>query len=63
MTLTDEQLKEVRRARLKLSAQHRAEVAFEHALDRIDRRLNVLEPALKEIDARVAQGELPVEAS
>lgn len=61
--MTNEQVREVRRAKLKRAAQLRAEKMFTQNLERIDHRLDVIEPALQEIDARAAQGELPVEAS
>lgn len=56
-------IREVRRAKLKTAAQLRAKKMFEQNLERIDHRLDVIEPALQEIDARAAQGELPVRAS
>jgi hypothetical protein len=53
----------VRRARLKRRAQLRAELSFQHALERIDHRLDVQDPADAEIVERAAQGELPVEGA
>jgi hypothetical protein len=61
--MNDAQLQEVRRAKLKRAAQLRAEQMFRQNLERIDHRIDVIEPALAEIEARAAQGELPVEAS
>lgn len=59
----DTAILEVRRAKLKTAAQLRATKMFEQNLERIDHRLDVIEPALQAIDARAAQGELPVETS
>lgn len=61
MTLTDEQVLEVRRAKLKKAAQLRAEKMFEQNLERIDHRLDVIEPALQKIDALAEAGYTPVE--
>lgn len=47
---------ELRRAKLKTAAKLRAEVNFELALMRVDHKLDVLEPALAELDALAAAG-------
>ena len=59
----DEQLREVRRAKLKTAASLRAQLTYEQNLARIDHRLDTIEPSLKAIEERAAQGELPVEVS
>jgi len=61
MTLTDEQIKEVRRTKLKTAVSLRAQLMFEQNLARIDHRLDVIEPAVQAIVERAEQGELPVE--
>lgn len=49
---------EIRRAKLKRAAQLRAQLAFEHNLQRIDHRIDVLEPALAKIDEQAALGKV-----
>jgi hypothetical protein len=56
-------LREVRRAKLKRAASLRAQLMFDQNLARIDHRLDVIEPAVQEIEARAEQGEIPQEAS
>ena len=51
---------EIKRAKLKTAASLRAQFNYEMALARIDHKLDVIEPAMAEIEAKVAQGELPV---
>jgi hypothetical protein len=48
--------KEVRRAKLKTAAALRAKLAYEQSMDRVDHRLDVIDPAIDAIDAQVAQG-------
>jgi hypothetical protein len=48
--------KEARRAKLKIAAKLRAEIAFRHNLERIDQRLDEIEPAQAEIDKALAKG-------
>ena len=60
--MDDRTILEVRRAKLKKAAQLRAQLMFKQNLERIDHRLDVIEPAQQEIEARAAQGELPVES-
>lgn len=50
---------ETRRARLRLSAKLRAEIAFKQALERIDHKLDVQEPALREFDREIEAGKTP----
>jgi hypothetical protein len=59
-TMDDDTLREVRRAKLKTAASLRAKLMFEQNLARIDHRIDVIEPAVKAIEERAAQGELPV---
>lgn len=59
MGLTDEEIREVRRAKLKFALQKRAELNFEQNCVRIDHRLDVIEPGQKAIEDRAKQGELP----
>ena len=50
---------ELRRAKLKKAALLRANFNARVALDRIDHKLDVVDPALKAIDEGAANGELP----
>jgi hypothetical protein len=59
-TMDDDTLREVRRAKLKTAASLRAQLMFSQNLARIDHRIDVIEPAVKAIGERAAQGELPV---
>jgi hypothetical protein len=59
--LDDETIREIRRAERKFTAQARARLSYQHALERIDHQLDVLEPGRQEIRARGAQGEIPRE--
>jgi len=51
-----EQKREARRAKLKIAAKLRAELAFKHNLERIDQRIDVVEPAQDEVDNMLEQG-------
>lgn len=50
---------EVRRAKLKEAARLRAIFNYEMALKRVDFKLDVIEPAVKEIGEAAEQGQLP----
>ena len=56
--LTDEQVRELRRTKLKTAAKLRAELMFQQNLERIDHRLDVIEPELEALTALAEQGEL-----
>lgn len=45
--------RETRRVKLKIAAKMRAELGFRHNLERIDQRLDEIEPAQAEVDALV----------
>lgn len=47
---------EARRAKLRIAAKLRAEISFRHNLERIDQRLDEIEPAQAEIDKMLAEG-------
>ena len=48
--------REARRAKLKIAARMRAELAFRHNLERIDQRIDEIEPAQAEIDKALEEG-------
>lgn len=48
--------REARRAKLKIAAKMRAELAFKHNLERIDQRIDEIEPAQAEIDRQLEAG-------
>jgi hypothetical protein len=51
---------EVRRAKLKTAASLRAQINYKHAMERIDFRLDTIEPALKKVALEVVTiGEIP----
>ena len=50
---------EVRRAKAKTAATMRAEFNWRVAMERIDFNIDVLEPAIREVEAGAARGELP----
>ena len=51
--------REIRRERLKVAATLRAQLAYQQALERIDHKLDVQEPALREFDAAIEAGQVP----
>jgi hypothetical protein len=51
-----EQKREARRHKLKLAAKLRAEINFRHALERVDHRIDVIEPAQDEVDRMLEEG-------
>lgn len=51
---------ELRRAKQKRAALMRAEFNAKVALERIDFTIDVLDPAMREVERQVAAGELPV---
>lgn len=50
---------EIRRARLKTAATLRAELSYKQALERIDHKIDVQEPTLREFDAQIEAGKVP----
>jgi hypothetical protein len=54
---------ETRRARLKLAATLRAQLAYEQACARIDHKIDVQDPALRRFDAEIEAGKVPKELS
>lgn len=50
---------ELRRERLKVAATLRAQLAYKQALERIDHKIDVQEPALREFDAQIEAGKVP----
>jgi hypothetical protein len=48
--------REARRTKLKIAAKLRAQLAFQHNLERIDQRIDVIEPAQAEVDKALAEG-------
>lgn len=54
-TITDD----VKRAKLKTSATYRAQFNWEIAMKRIDFRIDVIDPAVKQVELDAAKGELP----
>lgn len=48
--------REVRRQKLLKAAQLRAEINFRHAVERVNHRIDVVEPALKEFDTAIEEG-------
>lgn len=50
---------EIRRTKLKLAHALRSQFNYNQGLEKIDFKLDVLEPALKQIDNKASRGELP----
>ena len=48
--------REARRTKLKIAAKMRAELAFKHNLERIDQRIDEIEPAQAEVDRMLEEG-------
>ena len=48
--------REARRTKLKIAAKMRAELAFKHNLERIDQRIDEIEPAQAEVDRALDAG-------
>lgn len=58
-----ERKREARRAKLKIAARMRAELAFRHNLERIDQRIDEIEPAQAAVDEALEEGKtLEIEA-
>lgn len=48
--------REERRTKLKIAAQLRAEINYRHALERVDHRIDVVEPAIAEFEKSLEAG-------